>query len=92
MNRIKQDKLELLKALLEHVDESLENVEVNDALESEVEEMLIAMKDRKRVKQLKNIRKELNKWISEWPKSPRESLGQQRRADAYSNMQMHAAD
>lgn len=70
MLKIKNNKLELLKALQTLVDESLEFVEVNDSLESEVASMLMDMKERKRIKKLKLMSRELDKWLRTLQKSP----------------------
>lgn len=63
--RIKKDKLELLKVLKNHVDDSLINAEINPNVESEVAEMFADMQDRKTIKYLKCMKEELTKWIKE---------------------------
>jgi hypothetical protein len=65
MRRIKNDRLLLLKALRDHVEVSLENSEVESQFEADVAEMIMAMRDKRTVKQLKVVRKELDKWIKE---------------------------
>jgi len=55
----------LLKALRDHVEVSLENSEVESQFEADVAEMIMAMRDKRTVKQLKVVRKELDKWIKE---------------------------
>jgi hypothetical protein len=54
-----------LKALRDHVEVSLENSEVESQFEADVAEMIMAMRDKCTVKQLKVVRKELDKWIKE---------------------------
>lgn len=55
----------MLKALRDHVEVSLENSEVESQFEADVAEMIMAMRDKRTVKQLKVVRKELDKWIKE---------------------------
>ena len=64
--KIKKSKLELLKSLQEIVDEALEFLDIDETVDSNVVEMFDGMRDRKRVKKLKVMSKELNKWIEEW--------------------------
>lgn len=63
--RIKDNRLLLLKALRDHIDTSLDNAEINPNFESDVADMLTDMKEKKNVKRLKVIKKELDKWIKE---------------------------
>jgi hypothetical protein len=63
--RIRNNKLELLKVLRDHVSDSLVNAEINSNLESEVAEMIADMQDKKAVKLLKVAKRELDKWIKE---------------------------
>ena len=65
MIKIKNNKLNLLKVILDHVKDSLVNTEINPNVESEVTEMFDHIQDRKEVKQLKLIQKELIKWIKD---------------------------
>lgn len=65
MHKIKKDRLLLLKVLRDHVKESLNNSEINPAFEEDVADMFLAIQDRKNVKQLKVVEKELEKWIDE---------------------------
>lgn len=68
--RIKSSKLNLLKALQEDVDQALENADVNPSFEYDVAEIISTMRDKKTVKRLKVIKKELDKWIEEMEKEP----------------------
>ena len=63
--KIRKSRLDLLKALKDHVKESLDYAEVNDALESDVAEMFIDIRDKRRLKSLKVMFKELGGWIDE---------------------------
>lgn len=65
MYRIKS-KLLLLKLLHDHVKLSLENSKVNPNSQSDMVDMVLAMKDKKTLRELKLIEKELKKWIKEW--------------------------
>jgi hypothetical protein len=51
--------------LRDYVEDSLVNSEIDPNLESDVAEMFADIQDRKTVKHLKCIKKELNKWIKE---------------------------
>lgn len=63
--RIRNNRLELLKVLRNHVSDSLVNAEINPNLESEVAEMIADMQDKKAVKLLRVAKRELDKWIKE---------------------------
>lgn len=70
MLRIKNDKLSLLKAILSHIDTSLENSEINPELDYDVADMIMSMKEKKSIRELKVIKKELEKWILDMRKNP----------------------
>ena len=60
--KIKNNKVELLKALQDNVEEVLS---INPDLESEVAEMVSEMRNGRKVRYLKNICRETKKWIEE---------------------------
>lgn len=61
----KKDKILLLKALRELVSEDMENSEINPYMDQEVSEFMIEITDKRRLKRLKSMRKELDKYIDE---------------------------
>ena len=61
----KKDKILLLKALRELVSEDMENSEINPYMDQEVSEFMIEITDKRRVRRLKSMRKELDKYIEE---------------------------
>jgi hypothetical protein len=65
MLRIKNDRLKLLKTLQSHVKVSLDNADVNPNLELDVAELIIVLREKKTVKMLKSVKKELDIWIKE---------------------------
>jgi len=65
MLNFKKDRVTLLKALRDLVEEGICNFDVNVDLEEEVAEFLSEVKDRRRVRKLKVIRRELDTFIEE---------------------------
>jgi hypothetical protein len=65
MYRIKT-KLKLLQLLYKHVKIALINSDVNPNSDGDVMDIILDMKDKKTVKELKLIEKDLKKWISEY--------------------------
>ena len=65
MLKFKKDRVLLLRALRELVTENMDNADINSYLEEEVAEFIIEIKDKRRFRRLKLIRKELDKFIEE---------------------------
>jgi len=65
MLSFKKDRVALLKALRDLVTEGIRNSDVSVDLDEEVAELLTEVKDRRRVRKLKTIRRELDKFIDE---------------------------
>lgn len=55
----------LLKALREIVTENMDHRLLETSIEQDVAEFLTEIKDKKRYRRLKSIRKELDRWINE---------------------------
>lgn len=65
MLNFKKDRVTLLKALRDLVEEEIYNFDINVDLEEEVAEFLSEVKDKRRHRKLKTIRRELDKFIDE---------------------------
>jgi hypothetical protein len=65
MLNFKKNKVLLLRVLRDLVTEHMDNASINSYLEQEVAEFLIEIKDKRRIRKLKQIRKELDKFIEE---------------------------
>jgi hypothetical protein len=65
MNKFRQDRLVLLKALFGLVNEALDNSDINPYIEQDVAEFLTEIKDKRHKRNLKIIRRELDRWINE---------------------------
>ena len=63
--QLKKDRVLLLKAVRDHIKVSIDNADVNSNSEADISDMLLDMKDKKQLKQLKVVKKELDKWIKE---------------------------
>lgn len=61
----KNNKKLVLKTLMELVKESIDNADINVDLEQDVAELLTEIKDKRRLRKLKSLKKELNDWIVE---------------------------
>jgi hypothetical protein len=65
MHKFKKDRLVLLQTLRDLVKEEISNSSINDVLEYEVAEFIAEVKDRRRTRRLKQILKEVDKWIDD---------------------------
>jgi len=65
MMKFKNNKLELFKELRKLVTENLNNANVNVDLEYEVAELLTEITDKRKLRRLKLVRKELDKLIEQ---------------------------
>ena len=65
MLKFKNNKMLLLKALREIVTENMDHRLLETSIEQDVAEFLTEIKDKKRYRRLKSIRKELDRWINE---------------------------
>ena len=65
MKNFKKSRLLLLKALRDLVSEDMENGSINPNFEQDVAEFFIEFTDKKRLRHLKMIRKEVDKWIEQ---------------------------
>jgi len=65
MFKFKKDRVLLLKALRELVAEDVKNSSIDPFLEEDVSDFLAEMRDKKRIRRLKQMQKELNEWIPE---------------------------
>jgi hypothetical protein len=65
MFKFKKDRVLLLKALRELVAEDVKNSSIDPFLEEDVSDFLADMRDKKRIRRLKEIQKALNEWIPE---------------------------
>lgn len=65
MRKLEKNKMALLKALMDLVKENLNFADVREELDSEVAELITDLKDRKRLRRLKEIKRELEKLIVE---------------------------
>ena len=65
MAKFKTDKVTLLKLLRNLVSEGIDNAKVNVELESEVAELISDLTDKRRVRRLKSLRRDVDKWIDE---------------------------
>jgi len=65
MLNIKKDKVSLLKAVDDLVSDHLSNASINPNLEAEVADFILEFTDKKRLRRLKLLQKELRKWIKE---------------------------
>ena len=65
MFKFKKDRVLLLKALRELVAEDVKNSSIDPFLEEDVSDFLAEMRDKKRIRRLKQMQKELNDWIPE---------------------------
>jgi len=63
--KFKTDRLELLKELRALILQEMNNSKVNVDLEYDVAEFLTEVKDKRRLRRLKLVRRELDKWIDE---------------------------
>jgi hypothetical protein len=64
--KIEKDKLKILNAVYDHIKEYLSYADINPDIESDVSEIFIQIKDKQKIKKLKNINKEIEKWIKNW--------------------------
>jgi hypothetical protein len=64
-SNFKTDRLALLQSLADYLDDGLAYSEVNVRLERDVSELLIDLTDKQKIRRLKKLRKELEKWIVE---------------------------
>lgn len=69
-NGFSNERLDLLKFLLDLVKENLDNCDINVDLERDVAEFLADFKDKRRVRKLKKVKRALNKWIEEMKEEP----------------------
>ena len=65
MAKFKTDKVTLLKLLRNWVSEGIDNAKVNVELESEVAELISDLTDKRRLRRLKALRRDVDKWIDE---------------------------
>lgn len=65
MRKFEKNKVMLLKALIGLVNENLNFADVREEIDSEVAELIADLKDRKRLRRLKEMKKALDKFISE---------------------------
>lgn len=65
MLKFKTDRLLLLKELRNLLSESVDDSKVNVDLDEEVALFLTEVTDKRRVRKLKSVRNELDKWINE---------------------------
>jgi hypothetical protein len=63
--KLKKDRLCLLQTLRDFVEDSLGYGETNVQLDSEVAEIITNLTDKRKMRTLKIVRKELQKWIHE---------------------------
>jgi len=64
-SKIKKDRLCLLQAIFKFIEKDLDIGSLNADLDSEVSEFVADFKDKKTVRELKIIHKELERWIDE---------------------------
>ena len=62
---LKNSRLNLLKELRNYVKKTLKNSDLNPNSKADVSDMMMELQDRKAVRTLKVVRKELDKWIKE---------------------------
>ena len=62
---LKNNRLNLLKELRNYVKRTLKNSDMNPNSKADVSDMMMELQDRKTVRTLKVVRKELDKWIKE---------------------------
>lgn len=65
MLNFKKDKILLLKEIKSLIIQTINNAAINPLLEEEVSELLTEVKDKRRLRKLKLIRNELDKFIVE---------------------------
>ena len=71
MPNYKRDRLLLLKALNEFVEEALENAKINPLLDDEVADLVITLTDKRKTRRLKNIHRALDTWIKDGVELPK---------------------
>ena len=65
MQKYKQSRVELLKVLCKIVNEEMDYASINKDIEEDVSNFLTDITDKRRIRYLKSVRKELEKWIKE---------------------------
>jgi hypothetical protein len=64
-SKLKKDRLCLLQAIEKFIEKGLDLGSINAEIESEVSEFIADFKDKKSLRELKLIHKELKRWIDE---------------------------
>jgi hypothetical protein len=65
MLKFKNNRLVLLKTLRELVSDAIENADINPVFEEDVSKLILDITDKRRVRRLKLIRKELDVFIND---------------------------
>jgi hypothetical protein len=65
MKNFKKNRIELLKAVQDFIKDNLDFSSVNADLESDAAEFITDLRDRKRIRQLKVLKHEVDEWMKE---------------------------